>query len=90
MYINKILKYDHLEPILLGHAKPVIELLENPACSIINQLQIDYDLIEVNDGCYWKISTHKFIDLPYDESQLGMITLRMFCQFDGRKEPKPE
>ena len=36
MYINKILKYDQFAPILLGHAKPVIEILENPACSIIN------------------------------------------------------
>ena len=30
-----------------------------------------YDLIEVNDGHCWKISTRKFIDLPYDQSQLS-------------------
>ena len=90
VYINKILQYDHLAPILLGHAKPVIEILENAACSIINQLVIDYDLIEVNDGRCWKISTRKFIDMPYDESQLGIITPRMFCEFDSREEPKPE
>ena len=68
----------------------MVDFLENPACFIIAQLQKDYNLLEVNDGRIWKISTQKLIELPSDESQLAIITPCMFCKFDSREDPKPE
>ena len=88
-YCQKLLKYPSISHYLANHIEVVVKRLKHPACAIIPQMKINFDLIEVNDGICWQISKRDFIPCPYDQDQIGIISPRMFCEFDSRQPPQP-
>ena len=88
-YCHKLLKYPAIGQYLLDHIDVVIKRLKHPSCSIIEQMKVNFDLIEVNDGQCWQISKRQFVACPYTEAEVGIISPRMFCEFDASEPPQP-
>ena len=88
-YLNRILQYEDVALSLLGHTKAIVDLLKSPACTIVKQMAVNYDLIEVMNGKCWQISARKFIDCPYNEDDVGFISPRMYFSYDSASMPKP-
>ena len=59
---------------LVKHFHRVIPLLSEPESSLIAQLQIDRDQVEVQDGWFWSFSAGSFKQGMIPESQA-----RTFC-----------
>ena len=89
VYVNKILQYEHIAKDLLGHTKAVTDLLRVNSCTIIQQMKVNYDLIEVLGGKCWKITARRFIDTPYTEDDRGHVSPRMFFPYDSNTNPQP-
>ena len=64
--------------ISLALVKPLAAHLGHPAFSIIPQLEIDLDLIEVNNGKCWDLAQLKYIDTPIEPEMIGRRTPRAF------------
>ena len=88
-YCHKLLKYPDIRQYLLDHIDVVIKRLKHPSCAVIEQMQVNFDLIKVNDGQCWQISKRQFVACPYTEDELGIISPRIFCEFDASEPPQP-
>ena len=77
-YVNRLLGFPQLSQHILNHKTRLIDILAHKSCTIIEQMRIDYDLIEVNNGMTWKFSERRFVECPLDESQRGVVSPRAF------------
>ena len=55
---------------LVQHFQRVLPLLSEPECSLIGQLEIDRNLVEVQDGWLWSFSAGAFVRGVIPESQV--------------------
>ena len=58
---------------LVQHFQRVLPLLSEPESSLIGQLKIDRDLVEVQDGWLWSFSAGSFLQGAIPESQVRRI-----------------
>ena len=86
-FINKLLGVPRIGPKLIDHVGALVRILKHPSCSLVPQLQINFDIIEVLGNKCWQFSTRSFIDNPYSEEDAGRITPRMFFEYDPSGEP---
>ena len=89
-YVNSLLGFPHLSQHILNHKTRLIDILAHKSCTIIDQMRIDYDLIEVNNSMTWKFSERRFVECPLDESQRGVVSPRAFFNYDPNCTPQPK
>ena len=70
--------------------KKVIEILGDPDCEVIRPMFIYYNLIEVDAGYCWSIKDRHFLENPFPEEKVGMVTPRAFSKYDSQKGPEPK
>ena len=64
--------------------------MSNPACELFQQLTLDLDLIEVQEGRCFKISQRKFIDSPFTQNDFCKISPTMFIPYESTSPPEPK
>ena len=88
-YLNKLLANDTISKHLLKHFKNVENILAHPACEMIQQLEFDYNLIEVSNGFCFYISQRAFVSNAINESQIGKLSPRAYVSYDCSSSPRP-
>ena len=89
-YIDELLANEAIRSEILRHRRELKEMLGKKHCVIIQQIEMDYDLIEVrNDKCF-QISARKFIATPLHENKRGLISPRAFQDYNPDKIPRPK
>jgi hypothetical protein len=86
-YLNKLLANEVLCDKLIQHFQAVDRLLSHPACTIIQQIKFDVDVIEVSNRYCFSIKAQKFIVCPIPESMRGKLSARYFVLYDSSKPP---
>ena len=67
---------------LLQILKRLEELLSRSTCQLINQIEIDYNLIEVKPcGVCFSIAEKEFVTSPISYSEIGKITPRAYVSY---------
>ena len=69
---------------LVKYGERIKEKLKNPKSQLIHQLQIMYDLIEINDGWCLSLSQREFVQVPM---QKGKVSPRAFFEFNKNTTP---
>ena len=69
--------------------KRVIDIISEPCCEVIKPIQVNYDLIEVDEGQCWSVKRRTFIEDAISESDVGRITPRAYCKYDPSTPPIP-
>ena len=67
----------------MKHQREIEKYLSSHDCTIIPQIEFDFDLIEVCDGKCLKLSARKFIDCPLEDKDIGKKSPRMFTSYDS-------
>lgn len=75
---------------LVSNGQRIKDKLKQPECQLIHQLEINYDLIEVNDGWCLSLSAQKFVHNPIRPEDIGKISPRAFVPYDHNQEPDPK
>lgn len=70
-YLNKLLATDAIREEILKYFARLLKVMAHPACEIIEQLQFDYDLIEVTGGRCFNISSQQFV--PRHSTRLSIL-----------------
>ena len=70
---------------IVNHMKQLINLMSSKSFAYVEQLEIDYDLIEVSGGMCSHIPSLTFI--PVDEDLTGVRSPRAFAAYDHRQRP---
>ena len=87
-YINKLLVNEVLRAKILKHMTTLIKILSHPACEIIKQIEFDFNLIEVSNGYFFKISSRSFVRDAIPLEKYGIISPRTFMPYDCTKDPE--
>ena len=72
-----------------AHLASLINLFKHPNCSLIQQLTVDYDLVEVLHGKCWHLAQMAFIDTPIATEDVGVITPRAFFPWNPSDQVNP-
>ena len=88
-YLNKLLANDALNNALVRNFQAVERILSHPACEIVQQIEFDFDLIEVSDGFCFSISKRKFVANAIPSSKVGKVSPRAFVPYDCSTPPQP-
>ena len=88
-YLNKLLANDAISKHLLKLFKNVENILAHPACKMIQQLEFDYNLIEVSNGFCFNISQRAFVSNAVNESQIVKLSPRAYVSYDCSSAPRP-
>ena len=67
----------------MKHQREIEKYLSSHDCTIIPQIEFDFDLIEVSNGKCLKLSARKFIDCPLQDKDIGKKSPRMFTSYDS-------
>ena len=67
----------------MKHQREIEKYLSSHDCTIIPQIEFDFDLIEVSDEKCLKLSARKFIDCPLQDKDIGKKSPRMFTSYDS-------
>ena len=81
-FLNTLLANKKIAEVLINQLQQVNVILSNRECSIIKQIQIDHNLIEVSPTrtCF-NIEEKRFVCDPIGESDIGKITPRAFVHY---------
>ena len=82
-YLHKLLASELLRDSILKHQREIEKYLSSHDCTIIPQIEFDFDLIEVCDGKCLKLSARKFIDCPLQDKDIEKKSSRMFTSYDS-------
>ena len=88
-YLNKLLANDALNNALVRNFQAVEKILSHPACEIVEQIQFDFDLIEVSNGVCFSISGRRFIPNAIPSSKVGKLSPHAFVPYDSSTAPQP-
>ena len=88
-YLNKLLANDALNNALVRNFQAFERILSHPACEIVQQIEFDFDLIEVSDGFCFSISKRKFVANAIPSSKVGKVSPRAFVPYDCSTPPQP-
>ena len=69
-YLNKLLANDALNNELVKNFQAVERILSHPACKVVRQTKIDFDLIKVCNGFCFSTSKRAFVLRPIPSTQL--------------------
>ena len=86
-YLHKLMASPSIREVTLQNLEKIDMLMSNPACELFPQLQLDFDLIEVLDGKFLRISQRKFIDIPFTKQDFRNKSPRIYIPFDSTSEP---
>ena len=78
-YINKL---------LANEVMTLIKILSHPACKIIKQIEFDFNLIEVSNAYFFKISSRSFVRHAIPLEKNGIISPRTFLPYDCTNDPE--
>lgn len=82
-FVNRLAGNRSLSSCLLPHLTSVIKVLSNANCDFIRQIDIDYDLIEVQNEMAWHITRMEFVEL----NLCNNVTPRAYCNYDPNSIP---
>ena len=88
-FVNTLASNESFKSRLLNDMKRVIDIISEPCCEVIKPIQVNYDLIEVDEGQCWSVKRHTFIEDAISESDVGRITPRAYCKYDPSTPPIP-
>ncbi|CAH3146185.1 unnamed protein product [Porites lobata] len=80
---------------LVQHFQRVLALLSEPESSLIGQLNIDRNLVEVQNGWFWSFSEGAFAQGVIPESEvrayvfISITSPRAYVHYDSLQEPDP-
>ena len=83
-FVNTLATNEFFKSRLIREIKKVTDLLVDPYCEMFTTLTVDYDLIEVNNGCCWSIETR--FRLRCYSHQIGKVSSRTFVRLTQREE----
>ena len=91
-YLHKMMANDKLREYLVKHGDRIATLLKHPACQLIEQIEFDFDLIEVMLPCgtCFRISERKFVHEPISDDDVGKVSPRMYVLYDSSTPPNPK
>ena len=70
-FLNNLMGNEAFKDRLVQHIQRVLPILSEPENSIIPQLKVNRDLIEVQGGWFWSFSAGSFVQGILSESQVG-------------------
>ena len=81
-FLNTLLANKKIAEVPINQLQQVDVMQSNRECSIIKQIQIDHNLIEVlQTGTCLNIEEKRFVCDPFGESDIGKITPRAFVHY---------
>ena len=72
-FLNNLMGNDAFKDRLVQHIQRVLPILSEPESSVIPQLKINRDLIEVQGGWFWSFSAGSFVHGMISESQVRRL-----------------
>ena len=75
--------------ISLSHVTTLVARMGHVDFSMIPQLEINQDLIEVSDGKVWDLSKLAFVDNPITPDMIGRVSPRAFLAHNPTTVPNP-
>ena len=72
-FLNNLMGNDAFKDRLVQHMQRVLPILREPESSVIPQLKINRDLIEVRGGWFWSFSAGSFVHGMISESQVRRL-----------------
>ena len=75
--------------ISICHLKQIISIMTHPDFNMMRQIDIDFDLIEVNDNKCWNLAKMKFEDTPISQEEIGLRTPRAYIPYNPAQTPNP-
>ena len=88
-YVNKLLVNDACRNNILKHFNSVVRILSHPACEVIPQISFDYNLIEVSNGHFFKLSERRFTaETARQQPNSKVWSARCFIDFDPSETPR--
>ena len=88
-YLNKLLANDALNNALVRNFQAVEKILSHPACEIVQQIEFDFNLIEVSNGVCFSINSRRFIPNAIPSTKIGKLSPRAFVPYDSSTPPQP-
>ena len=85
-FVNTLATNEFFKSRLIREIKKVSDLLADPYCKLFAPLTIDYNLIEVNNGCFWSIKRRDFMNGAIQDHQIGKVSPGVFCPFDSTRD----
>jgi hypothetical protein len=87
-YINKLLANEVLRAKIPKHMMTLIKILSHPACEIIKQIEFNFNLIEVSNAYFFKISSRSFVRhaIPLEKNEI--MSPRTFLPYDCTNDPE--
>ena len=85
-FVNTLATNEFFKSRLIREIKKVSDLLADPYCKLFAPLTIDYNLIEVNNGCFWSIKRRDFMNGAIQDHQIGKVSPGAFCPFDSTRD----
>ena len=81
-FLDTLVPNPNFTDVLAPNLKRLEELLSRSTCQKINQIEIDYNLIEVKpyDVCF-SIAEKEFVTSPVSYSEIGKITPRAYVSY---------
>jgi len=80
-YLQWLVRNPALQDDLILQLSTLSRLLSDPNCKLVDQLEFDYDLIEVLNGKCLKLSSRTFVNTPLKKEDLGKISPRSFADY---------
>ena len=89
-FLNTLLANKKIAEVLISELQQVSVILSNRECSVIKQIQIDHNLIEVlPTGSYFNIEEKRFVYDPLGESDNRKIVPRAFVHYIHKEGVTP-
>ena len=73
-FLHKLMGNEAFKDRLVQRLPRLLPILSEPESSLMHQLEIDKDLIEVNDGWFWSFTSGSFVQGVIPDSQVKICT----------------
>ena len=81
-FLDTLVANPNFTDVLAPNLKRLEELLSRSTCQLINEIEIDYNLIEVKPyGVCFSIAEKEFVTSPISYSEIGKITPRVYVSY---------
>lgn len=90
-YVNKLLANDACRRNVLKYFPSIVKILSHPACEMIQQIEFDYNLIEVLNGYYFHLPSRHFTKSADKGESNRTWSTRAFIEYDPtQQDPQPD
>ena len=87
-FLNELTANESFAEDLIGKIPTIASILNSNDCNVIQQMQIDYNLIEVLGGQVFNIEQKQFMPINA-EDLVGHASPRAYVPYDPRENPNP-